>query len=108
MRHKLQSAIRALYPSQCLCCRDETTVKFALCGHCWKYAAFITGLACDACGIPLDGGNAIEIALCDSCLIAPKYWEKGSTMFLYQGSARGIILALKHGDRHGLVKPLAT
>lgn len=34
-------------------------------------------------------------------------WDRGAAAVLYRGAARKAILALKHGDRLDLVKPLA-
>ncbi len=106
MRKKLQSAIRAIYPPECLVCRADTSDEFGLCGACWADAPFITGLVCDGCGMPLPGQDATETTLCDSCLIAPQPWGKGRAVFLYRGSARRMILSLKHGDRQDLVRPM--
>lgn len=103
----LQSAIRFLYPPQCLSCRAETEADFALCGSCWKDTPFISGLVCDACGMPLPGEDANPDILCDSCLIAPKPWTRGRAVFLYAGRGRSLVLGLKHGDRQDLVRPLA-
>lgn len=106
----LQSAIHFLYPPQCLSCGVETSADFALCGKCWREAPFITGLICDACGLPLPGeySNASEdIAHCDACIMAPRPWAKGRAAFLYEGMARRLVLALKHGDRQELVRPMA-
>lgn len=103
---KLQSAIRLLYPPQCLCCGAETTTDFALCPACWRDAPFITGLACDACSTPLPG-MAGEVALCDTCLIAPKPWARGRAVMRYDGTARRLVMGLKYGDRQDLVPPIA-
>lgn len=104
---KLQSVIHALFPPQCLCCGAETTSDFALCGACWRETAFVTGLVCDACGVPLPGGDPGDVAYCDSCLIAPKPWSKGRAAVIYSGSARRLVLGLKYGDRLDLAPALA-
>jgi ComF family protein len=81
-----------------------------LCGDCWREASFITGLVCDACGIPLPGGipqEHDEAAQCDACILAPQPWSKGRAAFLYEGTSRRMVLALKHGDRQELARPMA-
>lgn len=104
---KLQSAIRVLYPPQCLVCGVDASVDFALCADCWREMPFVTGLVCDICGTPLPGEDTGEPAQCDSCLMAPKPWVRGRAALLYDGTARRMVLALKHGDRQDLVRPMA-
>lgn len=103
----LQSAIRFLYPPQCLACTGETEKEFALCGSCWQETQFISGLVCDACGVPLPGESPHQAIYCDSCLFAPKSWKKGRAAILYGGVGRALILRLKHGDRLDLAGPLS-
>jgi ComF family protein len=106
-RVNLQSAIHFLYPPQCLTCGAESSADFALCGACWREAPFISGLVCDCCGIPLPGESQGDDVLCDDCIAAPRPWQKGRAALMYDGTARRMVLALKHGDRHELVKPMA-
>ncbi|SLN32780.1 ComF family protein [Roseisalinus antarcticus] len=102
----MESALRVLYPSQCLLCDERTATDFALCGGCWAETPFVTGTCCDQCGAPLpgeeeDGGRI----LCDDCIAAPPPWEQGRTALEYKGKARQLVLALKHGDRTDLAGP---
>lgn len=69
---------------------------------------FIGGLVCDSCGVPLPGEQHEMAAVCDSCLAAPKPWAQGRAALLYEGTARRMVLGLKHGDRHDMVRPLAS
>jgi ComF family protein len=104
----LQSAIQFLYPPQCLSCGAETMAEFALCGTCWRDLPMIDGLACDSCGHPLPGDVGEGAALCDTCLTTPNPWTKGRAALVYDGTARRLILYLKHGDRQDLVAPMAA
>jgi len=107
----LQSAMHFLYPPQCLSCGEETSADFALCAECWREAAFINGLVCDVCGIPLPGEplseEAEEHPFCDDCLARPKPWDRGRAALLYQGTARRMVMGLKHRDRQELASPMA-
>lgn len=101
---RIQSAIRFLYPAQCLTCEASTEADFALCSKCWGATAFISGLVCDACGMPLPGDDVSGDTYCDSCLIAPRPWSRGRAAVMYEGNARKMVLALKHGDRQDMVR----
>lgn len=105
----IQSALRLIYPPQCLICRDLVESRAALCGACWGKTPFINGLVCDRCGVPLPGeGEAGRIEYCDACLSTDPAWDRGRAAMLYAENGRRMVLSLKHGDRHDLVKPLAT
>ena len=50
-----QTAVRLIYPSRCTLCGVTVDSDFGLCGPCWRDTPFISGLVCDACGVPLPG-----------------------------------------------------
>jgi ComF family protein len=96
-----------IYPPRCMGCGELTESDFGLCGPCWRDTPFIGGVVCDSCGMPLPGeadGHRIE---CDDCMKTPRPWQDGRSALLYDGKARGLILALKHGDRPELARPAA-
>lgn len=103
----VQTALRLIYPPQCLLCRDMVETDFALCGTCWRDTPFIGGLVCDACGTPLPGDNTGESVLCDSCLSHPRPWAQGRAALSYRDNARRLVLGLKHNDRHDIAAPAA-
>lgn len=98
---RLQTAVQAVFPPECLCCGGRVDTDFALCGLCWADTPFIHGAACDTCGTPLPGAaDAGDGPLrCDDCLSIARPWEKGRAVFTYGGNARSLVLGLKHGDR---------
>ncbi|TJZ89789.1 ComF family protein [Paracoccus gahaiensis] len=109
----MKAALMLLYPPQCLACgagvADGGAGAVHLCAACWSEAAFITGACCDCCGVPLpdDGTGAGQVLVCDDCLSAVRPWSRGRAALVYAGTARRLILALKHGDRLDLAPPLA-
>lgn len=104
----MQRLTRMLYPPQCISCRALVEEDFALCGACRRDTWFISGLVCDACGVPLTGEAAPEEhVLCDDCLKIARPWEQGRAALLYRETGRKLVLALKHGDRTDLVRPLS-
>lgn len=106
----MQSLLAALYPPRCLACAEPVTQAHALCGRCWREASFISGAACDQCGVPLaaDGvRHPLAPELCDDCLRLARPWTRGRAALLYAGTGRRVVLALKHGDRLDLARPAA-
>lgn len=104
----MQSALRLLYPSQCISCDERLEDDFAFCGRCWRETPFITGLVCDKCGVPLPGEETGEAVLCDDCMTVARPWAHGRAAMLYQDNGRKLVLALKHGDREDLARPAGT
>lgn len=105
---RLQSALRLIYPPQCLSCAAPVSTEFALCSDCWREMQFAVGTVCDTCGISLPGEAPGDgAAICDDCLRADHPWVHGRSAFLYEGTGRRLILALKHGDRPDLARPMA-
>ncbi|WP_246849447.1 ComF family protein [Rubellimicrobium arenae] len=97
---------RAVYPPACIACGALTESEFALCGPCWRDAGFLMGaLVCDSCGIPLPGQDAGPVH-CDDCLRRPRPWSRGRAALPYRATGRQLALALKHGDRTDLAKPM--
>lgn len=104
---RMQAAVQLIYPPQCLCCEAQVTSDFGLCGACWRETPFITGLVCDCCGTPLPGEDAGDAVQCDDCLAIARPWARGRAAALYGGRAREMVMALKHGDRLDLARPVA-
>lgn len=107
MGHALVDAvINAIYPPQCAACGEATGEAQGLCGCCWSKTPFVSGLVCTKCGLPLEGEGDGDV-LCDGCLHAPPAWDRGAAAVLYEGTGRRVVMALKHGDRLELAKPLS-
>jgi ComF family protein len=104
---RLQSALRLIYPPQCLSCREAVESDHALCPRCWRDTPFTTGLVCDLCGVPLQGEAEAGPACCDDCLTIARPWSRGRAAMLYEGNGRRLVLDLKHGDRLDLARPAA-
>ncbi|MEP3345108.1 MAG: ComF family protein [Litoreibacter sp.] len=104
---KLQSALRLIYPPQCLTCGAAVEDEMSLCGDCWKETYFIDGLACTTCGLPLPGKDREEDVQCDDCMTIARPWRFGRAAMLYRGKGRELVLRLKHGDRSDFARPAA-
>lgn len=104
MREIVQTALRLLYPSQCLLCRELVESDFGLCGPCWRDTPFLGGLVCDGCGTPLPGLDPEEIAHCDGCLAYPPAWGRARAALLYDDNGRRLVLGMKHNDRKDIAR----
>ena len=109
----MMTALRIVYPSQCLCCGETVDADDALCPVCWRDADFVAGSACARCGVPLPGdgegkGGAPDAAplSCDDCLSIVRPWAAARAALTYAGTGRMLALALKHGDRPDLAPAL--
>ena len=105
-RKGVRGMLDAIYPATCLACDARIEGERALCGKCWGETPFVSGLACDKCGVPLPGDSE-EGELCDDCLTIARPWNHGRAALLYAGTARKMVLALKHADRTELVPQMA-
>lgn len=104
----LQSALRLIYPPRCTVCGVQVDSDFGLCGPCWRDTPFIAGLCCDLCGTPLPGDARGGTVHCDDCMTIARPWAAGRVALLYRDNGRKLVLALKHGDRHDVVRPAAV
>ncbi|MDU8927886.1 ComF family protein [Alisedimentitalea sp. MJ-SS2] len=103
---KIQTALRLIYPPRCVACGEMVESDFGLCGSCWRDTPFIEGLSCDLCGVPLPG-ESDQDEVCDDCRKTTRPWRNGRAVFRYAENGRRLVLALKHGDRHDIVRPAA-
>ena len=102
---RLQTAVRSVFPPECLSCGVLVEQEFALCPDCWSETPFILGAACDQCDVPLPGhAEPGETLVCDDCHARPRAWDHGRAVFSYGGTARRLVLGLKHGDRTDIAR----
>ncbi|PIV73548.1 MAG: amidophosphoribosyltransferase [Rhodobacteraceae bacterium CG17_big_fil_post_rev_8_21_14_2_50_65_11] len=101
---KMQTAVNAVFPPDCVCCGAPVQTEFGLCATCWGDTPFITGASCDQCGTPLPGVNPEPGLRCDDCLSIARPWGKGRAVFTYAGNGRKMVLRLKHGDQPAIAR----
>lgn len=100
----MQRLVHAVFPPECLSCRAPVATDAGLCGACWRETAFITGDVCDLCGVPLTG-DVQSGDRCDDCMAIARPWVQGRAALVYEDRGRALVLALKHADRHDIVRP---
>ena len=98
-----KGALALIYPPQCPACGVPTGGTGGLCADCWRETTFLSGPGCPGCAVPVaEAGMA-----CDHCRTRPRPWAGAVAAFAYEGAARTMVLALKHGDRPDLAPALA-
>lgn len=107
LRNAARAGLHLIFPPRCISCGDPADADFALCGACWRDTPFIGGLVCDRCGLPLPGADEGRAEYCDDCLTIARPWDRGRAALLYRDNGRKLVLALKHGDRLDLARPMA-
>lgn len=96
-------ALDWVFPPVCLCCGAETTAPGLLCVTCFKQLDPIV-LACTHCALPLPSEDyADDEGRCPSCATARFPWHRAHAAFLYEGTARRLVLQLKYADRLDIV-----
>ncbi|WP_116084777.1 ComF family protein [Tropicimonas sp. IMCC34011] len=101
----MQTLLSQVYPPHCLCCPAPVADHGGLCAGCWSGLEVISGAICELCGAPVGGEEEATGAICDACLSLARPWARGRAALVYGGSARRIVLGLKHGDRTELARP---
>ena len=105
---KLQIVLDIIYPPRCVACGGHVDSDYGLCGTCWRQVHFMRGTGCWTCGLSLPGYlDVSEQVICDSCLSLGPPWRRGVAALAYDETGRSLVLALKHGDRHDIVRPAA-
>ncbi|MCR9088983.1 MAG: double zinc ribbon domain-containing protein [Rhodobacteraceae bacterium] len=104
----LQAALKMIFPDQCLLCGALTDCANGLCPGCWRDTPFLLTRGCVLCGAPILGDEDGTDARCDECHADGRPWDRGASVMLYRGTARRLVMAIKHGDRLDLLPRLAA
>nr|WP_132861726.1 double zinc ribbon domain-containing protein [Shimia isoporae] len=107
MVSKFQTALQWVFPPRCVACGALVDGDFSLCGHCWAQTPFLGGTQCDFCGVQVTADSVEDQLTCDDCQTRERPWIAGNASLAYEGVARKLVLALKHGDRLDIAVPAA-
>ncbi|WCL54158.1 ComF family protein [Gimibacter soli] len=100
-RAALRRLADLLMPPRCPACGDVIGAHGGLCATCWGRVGRIDGPVCACCGHPFDTalpGVHLPGSLCAACLAARPRFDWVRAACAYDGLARHMVLALKHGD----------
>jgi ComF family protein len=107
VRKALGLTLDVLLPPLCLSCQREVGAVGRLCPDCWSGVRFIGPPLCAACGVPFELA-AGEAALCGACIQAPPRYQRGRSVFVYEGVGRNLVLGFKMADRGHAAPTLAA
>jgi ComF family protein len=100
-----RTLVDGILPPRCLACGAVVGEPDALCGPCWATMSFFAPPWCAVCGLPFPYPMG-EGAVCAACARERVSWDRARAVMRYDRHSRGLILALKHGDRTHLAKAL--
>ena len=92
-----------ILPPHCAGCGAPVREAQTLCASCWQELHFLTGPACQICGIPFNEkmqNSGREI--CAQCTRYPPPYRRARAALEYNGASKALILPFKHADRHEL------
>ena len=110
LRRLFLPALNFFLPATCSACERfvEGGLGPSLCGDCWTDLTFHTGPQCRVCATRVDAVFVRADLVCGPCLTAPPAYRSAKAAFVYDGAARALILALKHGGRQSCAAVLGT
>lgn len=88
---------------KCLNCGCEIFDDSGFCGNCKKETVYNNGKVCPRCGVGIDG----EEEYCGNCAFDKIYFDKGYSVFSYEGAIKNAILKMKFANMGRYAKVLA-
>lgn len=106
LRRRAGAGLAALvWPPVCMGCRADVSDPYGLCAECWRDLNLVSGARCPRCAHPLP--ELGEGEACEACTGLHFAWGETRAATFYGGTARSLVLSLKHGDRPDLAVPMA-
>lgn len=99
----LEPLLEALFPQQCLLCRQPSHQSRPLCTDC-RASLPLNRCACEQCALPLPN-HAVPGALCEACLEGQRDFDRILAPLVYSPGVRQLIGAWKY-RRQTLLTPL--
>lgn len=107
LRSAASWALDRVLPPRCVGCGMLTGAAHSLCLPCWQALPPLLDPHCPVCAETLPLGT-FEGAQCGGCLADPPRFAATRAPHRYDGTARLMVLALKHGARETLATPMGS
>jgi ComF family protein len=105
LRRVGRAVVDGVLPPCCMACGVIVGEPDALCAGCWAAMNFFAAPWCSRCGLPFPHPMG-EGAVCGACARERASWDRARAVLRYDKHSRGLVLALKHGDRTHLARGL--
>ncbi len=102
----VQSLVDLLMPPACMACKAPVATPLGFCADCWSALPAIDSARCVQCSVPLPIEWAAE-SHCLGCLHESPRFDRTAAPYRYEGPARAVVLAFKHG-REAFAGPMAA
>lgn len=95
-----------IYPPRCIFCTTIIPIQQekGICNKCKKSLPFIEGKACQKCGKPIQDLKGRTI--CFDCVKTSPIYERGWSVFIYEGMVKETIYRFKYGGHREYAKYL--
>ncbi len=93
-------------PLRCHGCGTIVSQRAGFCPPCWAKLPFLAGPACVQCALPFEV-QVPDGTRCGQCLAKPPPWSRAAALWLFDGTARDAVHALKYNDRTDMSEQLA-
>ncbi|GBQ10656.1 ComF family protein [Swaminathania salitolerans] len=103
-RRTARHALDLFFPPVCLSCGGETSRDGLVCVDCFRGLHALIS-ACRICALPLPApGFADSEGRCGVCAGQTFPWKQAAAAFLYEETARELLLRMKYGDRPDIAR----
>lgn len=95
-----RGVLDGLFPPTCILCSAETQQAGLVCAGCFETLAQVEKPFCVQCATPQPSVAYLNATgCCVRCEQTPPIWTAARAAFLYEGTARELVLQLKYADR---------
>ena len=93
------AGIDVIFPPACLLCGEEIQQSGLLCAGCFAHLVSVGQPFCVRCALPQSSAECLNAEReCLECVQHPPPWHAARSAFVYEKTARDLLLRLKYAD----------